>query len=64
MNGKERGVIMFKKLHKSQLDKIATRVIALERKKMRLLDILFEQDENMAIRVFDKLNDEEQYKRR
>jgi len=39
---------MFKPLPKWQLKRIVNRVLALENKKQRLLDILFEEDEKLG----------------
>lgn len=49
---------MFKPMTKSQLSKIADRIIALEKKKTRLLDILFEEDEIFAETILEQINDE------
>jgi len=49
---------MFKSLTKGQKEKLSQRIISLEKKKTRLLDILFDEDEIFAQETLDKINDE------
>jgi len=43
-----------------RLNEIADKIYDLERKKIKLLDKLFEKDENFASEVLEVLNDESQ----
>ena len=49
---------MFKPIPKRKLRKIANKIIVLEKKKVRLLDILFEEDVIMAESILTIINNE------